>query len=123
MSTVRRTIEGKNTCDFQSKVNKAMDALWTVHSATKGVECRMGRNILDTFEQATRWMIDNDESDADTAVWQSHCPLTLLWCSVNPDTVLLVICTNSSIRHCNNQSTITLSKCNRDCVHQIENIS
>ncbi|GFU65007.1 hypothetical protein TNCV_2852091 [Trichonephila clavipes] len=38
MSPVHRTIGGANACGFQSRVNEAMDALWTLHSAANGVE-------------------------------------------------------------------------------------
>ncbi|GFX07661.1 hypothetical protein TNCV_4159301 [Trichonephila clavipes] len=38
MSAVHRTTGSANDCGFQSRVNEAMDALRTFHSAAKGVE-------------------------------------------------------------------------------------
>ncbi|GFV31078.1 hypothetical protein TNCV_4814111 [Trichonephila clavipes] len=38
MFTIHRTIGNAKACDFQSKVNKAMDVLGTFHSAANGVE-------------------------------------------------------------------------------------
>ncbi|GFV70346.1 hypothetical protein TNCV_4797651 [Trichonephila clavipes] len=38
MSAVHRTVGGANASVFQSRVNEAMEALYTFHSAAKGIE-------------------------------------------------------------------------------------
>ncbi|GFX66484.1 hypothetical protein TNCV_1291651 [Trichonephila clavipes] len=38
MSAIHHTIDGANAYGFQSRVNEAIDALWTFQSAANGVE-------------------------------------------------------------------------------------